>query len=104
MGGTVHDFDLWHRVGEPALSSIIGVMREGALDAGRRMATQRAHYEPFAWWLTRERIGQDLRERYPALEELPPRLLTLFRNLDSVEGNQLLRACRKRLESRIRHD
>jgi hypothetical protein len=68
------------------------------------MATHGAHYEPFAWWLTRERVGQDLRERYPALEELPPRLLALFRNLDSVEGNQLLRACRKRLESRTRHD
>ena len=99
-------------------------MRDGALNAGRRMATQRAHYEPLAWWLTRERIGQDLRERYPALEELPRRLLTLVRKLDSVEGNplpqetppnwsrkldviegnQLLRACRKRLESRTRHD
>jgi hypothetical protein len=87
------------------------------------MATQRTHYKPFAWWLTRE-IGQDLRERYPALEELPPRLLTLVRKLDSVEsnqlpqetppnwirkldvieGNELLRACRKRLESRTRHD
>ena len=124
MGGTLNDFDLWHLVGEQALSSIIGVMREGALNAGRRMATQRAHYEPFAWWLTRERIGQDLRGRYPALEELPPGLLTLVRKLDSVEGNQLpqetppnwirkldaiegnrlLRACRKRLESRTRHD
>jgi hypothetical protein len=32
-------------------------------------------YEPFAWWLTRERIGQDLRERYGVAQELPPRLL-----------------------------
>jgi hypothetical protein len=39
------------------------------------MSTQGAHYEPFAWWLTRERIGQDLRERCSALEELPSRLL-----------------------------
>jgi hypothetical protein len=93
------------------------------------MGTQRAHYEPFAWWLTRERIGQDLRERYPALQELPSRLLTLVRKLDAVlgnqlpqdqlpqeaprnwlrklvaiEGDQLLRACRKRLESGTRHD
>ena len=85
------------------------------------MATQREQYEPFAWWLTRERIGQELHERYPALEELPPRLLTLVRKLDAVDGNrqvkprnwtrkldaiegdQLLRACKKR-ESRIRHD
>lgn len=81
------------------------------------MATQRAHYEPFAWWLTREGIGKDLRERYPAIQELPPRLLALVRKLDAVEGsqsspqepsswlgkldaiegNRLLRACKKRL-------
>ena len=80
------------------------------------MATQRAHYEPFAWWLTRERI--------PRLKYCRPGLRTLVRKLDSVEGsqlpqetrrnwirkldliegNQLLRACRKRLESRTRHD
>ena len=36
-------------------------------------------YEPFAWWLTRERLGQDLRERYAALEELPLRLRALVR-------------------------
>jgi hypothetical protein len=91
---------------------------------GCPMGTQHAYYEPFAWWLTRERIGQDLRERYPALQELPSRLLTLVRKLDAVEGNrlpqekprnwlrklvanegdQLLRACRKRLESGTRHD
>jgi len=84
---------------------------------GCPMGTQHAHYEPFAWWLTREQIGQDLRERYPALQELPFRLLTLVRKLDAVdgnrlpkesspswlrkldtiEGNRLLRACRKRL-------
>ena len=45
-------------------------------------------YEPFAWWLTRERIGQDLRERYAVAEELPPRLLALFRKLDAVEDSQ----------------
>ena len=45
-------------------------------------------YEPFAWWLTRERIGQDLRERYAMAEELPPRLLALFRKLDAVEDSQ----------------
>ena len=86
------------------------------------MSMQRAHYEPFAWWLTRERIGQDLRERYPALQELPPRLLALVRKLDAppgnqsqqempsdwlskldaLEGDQLLRACKKRLTPRTR--
>ena len=52
------------------------------------MATQRAHYEPFAWWLTRERIGHELHERYPVLQELPPRLLTLVRKLGPVDSNQ----------------
>ena len=44
-------------------------------------------YEPLAWWLTRERIGQDLRERYAVAQELPERLLALVRKLDPVEGN-----------------
>jgi hypothetical protein len=85
-----------------------------------RMSTQRAQYEAFAWWLTRERIGQDLRQRYPALEELPPRLLALVRKLDvsqsnnspqeipsgwiskldAMEGERLLRACKKPSEGR----
>ena len=52
------------------------------------MAKLSAHFEPFAWWLARERIGQDPRERYPVLQDLPPRLLTLVRNLDTVEGAQ----------------
>jgi hypothetical protein len=73
-------------------------------------------YEAFAWWLTREQIGQGLREHY-ALHELPSWLLTparkldtaegnqlpqetspnWLRRLDAVEGNQLLRGCKKRL-------
>ena len=44
-------------------------------------------YEPFAWWLTRQQIGQDLRERYAVAQELPPRLLALVSKLDAVEGN-----------------
>jgi len=48
----------------------------------------RYEYEPFAWWLTREGIGQDLRERYAVAQELPPRLLALFRKLDAVEDSQ----------------
>jgi hypothetical protein len=44
-------------------------------------------YEPFVWWLTREQIGRDLRERYAVAQELPPRLLALVRKLDAVEGN-----------------
>jgi hypothetical protein len=88
------------------------------------MVTLRADYEPLAWWLTRERIGQDLRQRYLLPEELPPRLLRLaqkldavlgnrlpqeaprnwLRKLDAIEGDQLLRVRRKRLESGTRHD
>ena len=54
------------------------------------MAKENAQYEyePFAWWLTRERIGQDLRERYAVAQELPPRLIALFRKLDAVEDRQ----------------
>jgi hypothetical protein len=53
------------------------------------MAKECAQYEtePFAWWLTREQIGRDLRERYAVAQELPPRLLALVRKLDAVEGN-----------------
>jgi len=85
------------------------------------MGTSSAAYEQFAWWFTRERIGQDLRERYAVPQEVPPRLLALVRKLadavegdqfreelspatpsllsklDAVERNQLLRACRTRL-------
>jgi hypothetical protein len=52
------------------------------------MSKQRAQDEAFAWWLTRERIGQDLRQRYPALKELPPRLLALVEKLDASQSNQ----------------
>jgi hypothetical protein len=53
------------------------------------MAKECAQYEcePYAWWLTRERIGQVLRKRYSADQELPPHLLALVRKLDEVEGN-----------------
>ena len=88
------------------------------------MGTQRADFEPFAWWLARERIGTDLRECYAAFQELPsqqilalveklgdavegdqfreessPDALSLLSKLDAIEGNQLLRACRTRLRA-----
>jgi hypothetical protein len=95
-----------------------------APSAGCPMATLHADYEPFGWWLARERIGRDLRERYSTSEELPAQLLKLAKKLeavvanqlpqeaprnwlgklDAIEGDQLLRACRKRLESGTRHD
>jgi hypothetical protein len=46
------------------------------------MATQRAHYDPLAWWWTRQEVGRDLRELYDVPAELPPELLTLVRKLD----------------------
>ena len=72
------------------------------------IATQcAAQFEPFAWSLTREQIGQDLRERYAVAQELPPKLLAvvsklaalerkprlrgLVRKLDAIEGSYLLR-------------
>jgi hypothetical protein len=85
------------------------------------MRTQNAHYEPFAWWLARERIGSNLREYYAAPQELPSEILALIEKLgatveggpfheesttnrpsllgklDAIEGNQLLRTCRTRL-------
>ena len=90
------------------------------------MLKEQTQYEPFAWWLTRERIGEDLRKRYAEPQELPRRLLTLARKLDdavegdgllqewspslltlvskldAIEGNQLLRACRRRLRALVR--
>ena len=64
-------------------------MCEGAQKKVPTVAKENAQfeYEPFAWWLTRERIGQDLRERYAVAQELPPRLLALVRKIDAVEGN-----------------
>ena len=87
------------------------------------MGTRSAPYEPFAWWLARERIGKDLRERYAVPQEAPPRLLALVRKLgdglegnqfheetsadtpslltksNAIEGNKSLRACRTRLRA-----
>ena len=83
------------------------------------MGTQSAHYEPFAWWLDRARIGADLRDYYAAPQELPSEILALIQRLgatlegdqfreqsdapsflsklDAIEGNQLLRTCRTHL-------
>ena len=38
-------------------------------------------FQPVAWF----------RERYNVLKDLPPRYLTLLRNLDAIEGKYLLR-------------
>ena len=60
-------------------------MREGAKGGYPRFgeAVRAVRVRPFAWWLARERIGQDLRDRYAVAQELPPRLLALVRKLDA---------------------
>ena len=49
------------------------------------------HFQLVAWWWTRRQIGRVLRERYNVLKNLPPKLLTLIRTLDAIEGKYLLR-------------
>ena len=46
------------------------------------MSDRHAQYEPVAWWFTRRRLGRELRNCYPTLEELPTQLLTLVSELD----------------------
>ena len=62
------------------------------------METQSAPYEPFAWWLTRNQIGQDLRKLYEVPKELPPKLFALVRKLDVVEGSPHSRTLLKKLD------
>ena len=74
-------------------------MREGY--PGTRvpgMATQSAQFEPFAWSLPREAIGQGLRKRH-AVTTLPPKLLALVRKLAAVEGKRRLRTPASRLDA-----
>ena len=42
-------------------------------------------YEPVAWRLAREGIGQSLRQRYAAAKELPPSSSTPFSKLDVLK-------------------
>lgn len=42
-------------------------------------------YEPVAWWWTRNEIGRELRERYEAPKEVPPKLHALVRRLDDSD-------------------
>ena len=61
------------------------------------MPDYRAQYGVSAWLLTREQIGQNLREHYEGSTELPLTLLRLVRKLDVLEGNQLLKGFSQRL-------
>jgi len=55
------------------------------------MSRDYAHYEPVAWWFTRNRIGRDLKEQYKVPAELPSELRALIRKLDEIEGYELFR-------------
>jgi len=41
-----------------------------------------AHFEPVAWWYTRQQIGRGLRKYYEPVNDLPARLFLLVRKLD----------------------
>ena len=49
------------------------------------MATSSTGYEPFAWRLARENIGQSLRQHYAVAKELPPSSSTPFSKLDVLK-------------------
>jgi hypothetical protein len=49
------------------------------------MAIGSTGYEPIAWWLAREGIGQSLRQRYAVDKELPPSSSTPFSKLDVLK-------------------
>jgi hypothetical protein len=57
-------------------------MRGGRQESGVPDMQNVAHFEPVAWWWTRNQIGRDLRERYEVPKELTPKLLTLVGKLD----------------------
>ena len=47
------------------------------------MSNDRSAYDRSAWLLLIERIGEALRVRYRAREELPPKLLAMIERLDT---------------------
>ena len=51
-------------------------------------------HEGLTWSFVRERIGQELRERYGVPQELPPKLLAAIRKLDAIESKSSRRARR----------
>lgn len=84
------------------MSSILS-LGEGA-KRGCPMAAQSAHYEPFAWQLTRQGIGHELRERYPVLQELPRRLVTLVSKLDAATAGERPQAMQRGMQQDAAED
>jgi hypothetical protein len=61
-------------------------MREAVpRDRVPEMPKQNVQFEPDAWWWARNRIGQDLRERYEIPKDFPPKLRALVRKLDDSD-------------------
>jgi hypothetical protein len=48
-----------------------------------------AGYQPVAWWFTKRRLGQELRNLYQVVEELPAQLLALVRKLEGEHDGSL---------------
>lgn len=57
-----------------------------------QMADLYEQYRSHGWQIARERIGQDLRERYELSQKLPHRLLALVRELDNKSADLALAA------------
>lgn len=56
-------------------------------------AANPGHFEPVAWWYTREEIGRGLREHYSPANDLPPRLQLLVKELDKPRPTWLANLC-----------
>jgi hypothetical protein len=67
-----------------------GLARHGGAKSGVPDMQNVAHFEPVAWWWTRNQIGRDLRECYEVPKELPANLQALVLKVDAIEGNHLL--------------
>jgi hypothetical protein len=62
-----------------AIRIYAGNKRRGGVMASK----ESAGYQPVAWWFTKRRLGQELRNLYQTGEELPPQLLAL---IGKIEG------------------
>ena len=69
-------------------------MSEGAKFSVPKMGDLYEQYRSHGWLIAKERIGQELRERYELSEALPPRLLALLGKLDAQSDDLALAASR----------
>jgi hypothetical protein len=78
-------------------------MREVLTVRYRTMPKDRVRYEQFAWWLTRQEIGQKLRKRYQAPKDLPGLLLRLVRRIDEKPDRKVVEPNQHKDEARAAH-